>query len=75
MQNGNSLRLGALPASLSAWRVCPPRAGRGGGLHGAVIPVGSYEITVTAGGTTVQASTPVTLKCEVESKGQLLETL
>ena len=36
---------------------------------------GSYEITVTAGGTTVQASTPVTLKCEVESKGQLLETL
>jgi len=35
--------------------------GCGGELHGAVIPAGSYQLTVTAAGTTVQAGTPVTL--------------
>jgi CSLREA domain-containing protein len=36
-------------------------AGCGGGLHGPLTPAGSYQITVTAASTTVQASAPVTL--------------
>jgi cytochrome bd-type quinol oxidase subunit 2 len=36
-------------------------AGCGGGLHGPVTPAGSYQLTVTAASTTVQASAPVTL--------------
>ncbi|HET8888255.1 MAG TPA: hypothetical protein VFQ41_05075 [Candidatus Angelobacter sp.] len=36
-------------------------AGCAGGLHGPVTPAGSYQLTVTAASTTVQASAPVTL--------------
>jgi fimbrial isopeptide formation D2 family protein len=36
-------------------------AGCGGGLHGPLTPAGTYQLTVTAASTTVQASAPVTL--------------
>ena len=39
-------------------------AGCGGGLHGPVTPAGSYQLTVTAASTTVQASAPVTLNVQ-----------
>jgi fimbrial isopeptide formation D2 family protein len=39
-------------------------AGCAGGLHGAVTPAGTYQITVTAASATVQASTPVTLNVQ-----------
>jgi fimbrial isopeptide formation D2 family protein len=39
-------------------------AGCGSGLHGPVTPAGSYQITVTAASTTVQASAPVTLNVQ-----------
>jgi uncharacterized repeat protein (TIGR01451 family) len=39
-------------------------AGCGGGLHGPVTPVGTYQLTVTAASATVQASAPVTLNVQ-----------
>ncbi len=39
-------------------------AGCAGGLHGPVTPAGTYQITVTAASTTVQASAPVTLNVQ-----------
>jgi fimbrial isopeptide formation D2 family protein/uncharacterized repeat protein (TIGR01451 family) len=39
-------------------------AGCGSGLHGPVTPAGSYQITVTAASTTVQATAPVTLNVQ-----------
>jgi fimbrial isopeptide formation D2 family protein len=39
-------------------------AGCGGGLHGPVTPAGSYQLTVTAASTTVQATAPVTLNVQ-----------
>jgi uncharacterized repeat protein (TIGR01451 family) len=39
-------------------------AGCGGGLHGPLTPAGTYQLTVTAASTTVQASAPVTLNVQ-----------
>jgi CSLREA domain-containing protein/uncharacterized repeat protein (TIGR01451 family) len=39
-------------------------AGCGGGLHGPLTPAGTYQLTVTAATTTVQASAPVTLNVQ-----------